>query len=153
MDSFEQEPLVSSNETKIELTRDSLYSLDTTRRWANFLAVLGFIFIVLMVLVGIIMGVVFSSFGGEEVSPALKILLPVVYLLLAAIYFFPVLFLFRFANWTKKALANNSSLDFSVALKNLKSHFKFIGIMIIAVFVLYFLILIGVLIFGVVSNF
>jgi hypothetical protein len=60
------------------------------------------------------------------------------------LYFFPVLYLFNFSKKMKNALSNNKTVDFTLAFKNLKSHYKFIGIftiVIISMYVLMFLFL------------
>jgi hypothetical protein len=61
-----------------------------------------------------------SSFG---------IIMAVVYLLLAALYF-PVYYLNKFASNAKIACATNDSDKLTVSFQYLKSHYKFIGIMI-----------------------
>ncbi len=143
MNTTEQEPLKNEFDQKIELTTDSLHSLDTIWRWASFFSVLGFIGIAFLILIGIVMGFVFSALDTGTFDPFVKYIFIIVYILLGALYFYPVLLLFRFSTWTKKALRNKSSLDLSLAFKNLKSHFQYVGIMTIVIFVLYFLIIIG----------
>lgn len=147
MNTFEQEPAKIEIDPKIELTTDSLLSLDTIWRWASFFSVLGFIMIAFLVLMGIIMGFVFSAIDDGSLGEGLKYLIMALYIVLGAVYFLPILYLFRFSTWTKKALRNKSSVDFGIALKNLKSHFQFIGIMTVVLFVVYFLIIIGVVLF------
>ncbi len=143
MSTFEQEPTLNEMKQKIELTTDSIHSLDTIWRWASFFSILGFIFIALIILLGIAMGFILSAFDNGIMGSSVKYILMLVYVIMGAVYFLPILYLFRFSNWTKKAIRNNSSLDFSLALKNLKSHFQYVGIMTIVLFALYFIIIIG----------
>ncbi len=147
MNTFEQEPTNNNADQKIELTSDSLHSLDSIWRWASFFSVLGFIFIAMLILLGIVMGFVFSALDNGATGPVLKYVIMILYVIIGGIYFYPILLLFRFSKWTKKALRNKSSLDFSVALKNLKSHFQYVGIMTIVLFALYFIIIIGFVLF------
>lgn len=146
MNSFEQEPIANDANQKIELTTDSIHSLDTIWRWASFFSILGFLGIALIIIVGIIMGVVFSTID-TGLGAGIGSLLMIIYIILGAVYFYPILLLFRFSTWTKKAIRNNSSLDFSLALKNLKGHFQYIGIMTIVLFALYFVIIIGFVVY------
>ncbi len=148
MNTFEQEPITGETNQKIELTIDSLHSLDTTRRWAGFLAILGFIFIALLILVGFGMVFMFSAFDNGMLGSGMKYGMMIYFIILGTIFFFPILYLFRFSNWTKKALKNKSSLDLSVALLNLKSHYKFYGIFTIVVLALYLLAIIVAVIFS-----
>lgn len=93
------------------------------------------------------MGFMFSAFDNGMLGSGMKLGMIMLYVLIGLIYFFPILYLFRFSNWTKKALMNKSSLDLSVALKNLKSHYKFIGILTIVIISLYILVIIGAVVF------
>lgn len=143
MNNPEQEPMIDNREQKIELTSDSIHSLDTIWRWASFFSVLGFLFIALIILLGVAIGFILSVFDNGTLGSSVKYLIMILYVIIGAVYFFPVLYLFRFSSWTKKAINNKSSLDFSLALKNLKSHFQYVGIMTLVLFGLYFLIIIG----------
>lgn len=147
MNTFEQEPTSNEIEQKIELTTDSIHSLDTIWRWASFFSILGFIFIALIILLGIAMGFILSAFDNGIMGSSVKYILMIVYLIMGAVYFLPILYLFRFSSWTKKAIRNNSSLDFSLALKSLKSHFQYVGIMTISLIALYIVIIIGAVLF------
>lgn len=147
MNTFEQEPTKNELDQKIQLTEDSLYSLDTIWRWTSFFSVLGFIGIAFMVLLGIIMGLVFTAFDNGVLGSGFKFIISAFYLIFAAAYFLPVLYLFRFSNSTKNALRNRSSLDLSVAFKNLKRHFQYVGIMTIVLIGLYIILIIGIIIF------
>jgi len=147
MNTFEQESVQTNNDSKIELTTDSLYSLDTIWRWASFFSILGFIGIAFLIFAGLLMGVVFSAIDNGALGASFKFIIMFVYIVLGAVYFYPVLLLFRFSNWTKKALRNKSSLDLSIALKNLKAHFQYVGIMTIVVFGIYIVLIIGFVVF------
>lgn len=147
MNTFEQESVQTNNDSKIELTTDSLYSLDTIWRWASFFSILGFIGIAFLIFAGLLMGVIFSAFDNGALGTSFKFIIMFVYIVLGAVYFYPVLLLFRFSNWTKKALRNKSSLDLSIALKNLKVHFQYVGIMTIVVFGIYIIAIIGFVVF------
>ncbi len=92
------------------------------------------------------MGVVFSTIDSS-LGAGVGSLIMIIYIILGVVYFYPILLLFRFSRWTKKAIQINSSLDFSLALKNLKGHFQYVGIMTIVVFALYFIIIIGFIAF------
>lgn len=144
MNTFEQGPINNELDQKIVLTEDSINNLDTIWRWASFFSILGFIMIAFLILLGIIMGFVASAFNNSTTSPLVMYGIMIFYFIFASIYFYPILLLFRFSSWTKKAIRNKSSLDFSLALKNLKGHFQYVGIMTIVLFAIYILIIIGV---------
>jgi len=123
---------------KIEIDQETLKNLNTTRKWAMFLAIIGFIFLGLIIVIGLIAGTFLTAFNSGEKSlgiPESLMFVPI--LLLAVIYFFPVLFLFRFSKHTAHAIQTLDKQELHKAIKNLKTCFAYIGIMIIIVFSLY----------------
>lgn len=114
--------------------------LRTAAKWAMFLAVLGFICLTLMVLFGLIAlaagsavdAAAYEGMEGMEGVGAAARMSPmiggVIYLLGALLYFFPVLYLYKFASNAKEAVNSNSSEKLTASLENLKSHYKFVGI-------------------------
>jgi hypothetical protein len=128
---------------KIEIEQETLKHLETTRKWVMFLAIIGFIFLGLFIIIGLIAGTFLTAFnsGGKGLGvPESLMFIPV--LLLAAIYFFPVLFLFRFSKHTSHAIQNLDKLRLHKAIKNLKYYFAYIGILLIIVLSLYIVVLI-----------
>jgi hypothetical protein len=128
---------------KIEIEQETLKHLNTTRKWAMFLAIIGFIILGLIVIIGLIAGTFLTAFnsGGKDLGiPESLMFVPI--LLLAVIYFFPVLFLFRFSKHTSHAVQTLDKLEFHKAIKNLKSCFVYIGVLIIIILSLYIVVLI-----------
>jgi len=128
---------------KIEIEQETLKHLNTTRKWAMFLAIIGFIILGLIVIIGLIAGTFLTAFnsGGKDLGiPESLMFVPI--LLLAVIYFFPVLFLFRFSKHTSHAVQTLDKLEFHKAIKNLKSCFVYIGVQIIIILSLYIVVLI-----------
>ena len=74
------------------------------------------------------MGVVGGSFG---------LIIGIIYFVLAAIYFFPVYYLNKFAVNAKKAFKDNDSEVLTNSFEYLKSHYKFIGIFTLSIVILY----------------
>jgi hypothetical protein len=129
--------------TKIEIEPETLKQLNSTRKWAMFLAIIGFIFLGLIVIIGIIAGTFLTAFNtGENGLGIPESLMFIPFLLLAAIYFFPVLFLFRFSKHTSHAILTLDKMELHKGIKNLKLYFAYIGILIIIVLSFYAIILI-----------
>lgn len=136
-----------SNLFDLQLDQQASSYLGEAARWARFLSILGFIMCVILVLAAVFMGSFLagsigntnlgsaSLFGGTFVST--------LYILVALLYFFPCLYLFHFGTKMRTALRNNDQEALSGAFKNLKSCFKFFGILSIIVLVLYALALIA----------
>lgn len=107
--------------------------LDEAGKWGKFLAIVGFCFIGLIVVVGLFAGTIFSSMGQDEAMPFPGFIFSLIYIAMGLIYFFPILYLFRFANHLRKALQHRNSHELDVAFENLKAHYKYIGIFMIVV--------------------
>lgn len=132
--------------TELYLSDQSKNYLSETAKWAKFIAIIGFIGIGVMILIGINMGALIGSMANasEELGgwgTGFSALISVFYIGIAILYLYPVLKLYQFADRTKKALAGNSSETMSLAFESQKSMFKFMGIMTIAVLGLYVILL------------
>ncbi|TAL69263.1 MAG: hypothetical protein EPN88_06750 [Bacteroidetes bacterium] len=118
--------------TKIEIDQETLKYLNTIRKWAMFLAIIGFIFLGLILVIAVIAGTFLSAFSSGKLSTGIPgPLLFVPLLLIAVVYFFPVLFLFRFSKHTAHAVQTLDKQELHKAIKNLKSYFVYIGVLII----------------------
>lgn len=114
--------------------------LRETAKWARFLSIVGFIFIGLYVLLALMMFAMggamdaasenMDGMGGMGMMGAVGgAAMGVLYLICALIYFFPILYLYRFASNTLSALDSNNTDQLTNGLENLKSHYKFMGIL------------------------
>ena len=143
------------DQNKLSLNDLAVAALRESAKWCMFLAIVGFIGIGFMVLFGAFMSVAMSgipedSYGsamGANPILALKAYFGIFYILIAALYFFPIYYLFKYATGTKQAIESGNSDVLSNALVNLKSHHKFLGITTIVVISLYILVIIGCVIF------
>ena len=141
---------------KIEIGQESLGYLDSTRKWSMFFAILGFIFLGIMLVIGIVAGSFMSAFtskmtgmegiqgmeGTKAAGGIASVLFFIYMLVFAVIYFFPLLYLFRFSRHTKKSVANLDANELQLGLKNLKSFWKYIGILMIICLAAFLLVLI-----------
>ena len=123
---------------EIRLTNESIGYLKETAKWGTFLAIIGFISIGFMVLAGIFLAVFMSSteLPGMEAMGNMAGF-GFLYIVFAVIYVYPVLKLFQFASQCKKAIAHTSTDLMTEALGNLKSCYKFMGILMAIILGLY----------------
>ncbi len=111
-------------------------------KWAKFLSIIGFVGLGLMLIGGlsvITIGNTVSTFNRTP-SPVPFALLGLIYLVLSVFYFFPVYYLYKSSVGLKKGISSNSQDSFTDGFKNLKAHYKFIGITMIVVLSIYALI-------------
>ena len=118
-------------------------------RWARFLAIVGFIMCGLIVLIGIFAASFSTSFsskfgnefgGATSMGSGMGSMMTVLYIGIAILYFFPCLFLFRFANLMKAALATEEQDNLNKSFQNLKVMFRYVGIITIIILTIYLLV-------------
>jgi hypothetical protein len=142
---------------KVEIGQEALGYLDTTRKWTMFFAILGFVFLGLMLVMGVVAGSFIRGFTsgmsgvsgmeGAEGMGTVKaaggfasVMMFIVMLIMAVIYFFPLFYLLKFSTHAKKAVATCDSNEMTLAFKNIKSYWKYIGILIIILLAVYLII-------------
>lgn len=125
-------------------------ALRTSANWGTFLAILGFVGIVFMLIAaaGMLVASGLAGDGVDDIYPFPMWIFSVFYLVFAVVYFFPILFLWRFCQGTKRALLSQSSSQLETALINQAKMYKWSGIMVIAIIAIYILGIIGVVLFG-----
>ncbi|MDR2271184.1 MAG: hypothetical protein LBF27_09800 [Sphingobacterium sp.] len=118
----------------IRLSHAGLSFLASAAKWANFLAIVCFIFIGIsaITMISIIFGASALSLGqGEYVNAGTISTFGVLYLLLLAFSCLPIYYLYNFGSKAKKAIENRDSIQLELCLDALKKHYKFIGIIVI----------------------
>ncbi len=147
MENFEQNTTEEQLKT-IEFTSEIKHYLLNTAKWGKLLAIMGYVMMVLLIVFGIFMMFanvsMYEDYGfGPEFG-----LVGIIYFVIALIYFIPVTYLYRFSNRIKPGLFLKDQALITSAFANLKSLFKFTGIMTIVILVIYALgILIAVAMF------
>lgn len=129
--------------------------LKETAKWAKFLAIVSFVVIGLMLIMGLLVGSMMSSIPMPDASfGSLPSGFFIAYFIaIAVIMFFPAFYLYKFATKTLSGLDKASDSEIVEGLSNLKSVFKFYGIMTIIILALYALIFVFALIGGGIAAF
>jgi len=144
---MEQNPNEYNNEnngTVISIPQESINFFKETGKWTKLLAIMGFIFIGFMVLAAFTFGTIMSFFNGEESQfPFQGILMGGFYLLMALLYYFPVMYLYKFSTNIKQASITMDAASFNSAIENLKSHYKFIGVLTVIMMAFYAMLMLG----------
>jgi hypothetical protein len=123
--------------------------LSETARWAKFLAITGMIFLFLMILLMTLGStLIFSKFSnletsnGSNMASMASLGMAVYMIIIAVIWFFPLLFTLRFANGMKRALAGNDQQALNTAFQNLKVCMRYLGIITIVILAIYAIIIV-----------
>jgi hypothetical protein len=139
------------------LTTRMIESLRQTKPWVRLMSIFGFVGAGLMVLGGLFMilagvlgGAASRSMGGA-LRGAPMVFMGVLYLLLAALYVYPSLLLFRYASAIGRALGGEAVSGVEEALETQKSFWKFLGITAVIVLVLYAVLFVVVIVAAVFS--
>ena len=119
--------------------------LRAAAKWAKFLAIAGFTGLGMLIVFSLVMGLQ-STPSGTVQSPDDKtselaggIIGSV---LVGVLYFFPFLFLFRFAGKMKSAIDTGGGIGLNAAFQNLKITFRYLGVVTIIFLILF---LVGIL--------
>lgn len=128
----------TQEEKKKEIGPELLKQLKATGKWTMFLAVAGFIFLGIIIVLGLITGTFLSAFNlsGQTAGIPDKIILGV-FAALGLTNFFPVYFLFRFSKHCTSATETADSKNLMKALRSLKLFFLSIGLLLISLIVFY----------------
>lgn len=128
----------------MQLSEQAKKYLLEASKWANFIAIVGFIAIGLLIIMSFSIGTILANLPEGSLGGLSPRFFSFFYLIAAGVYFIPVFFLFQFGQKTKQALMQNDHNLLTFGLKKLRSHYKFIGILFIVFISLYiFLILFG----------
>jgi hypothetical protein len=135
---------------RIEIGQGTLRHLNVLRKWTMFIAVLGFIFLGLILILGIITGTFLTAFSHSDKIPGVPDALVIgSFIGLALIVFFPILFLFRFSKHASEAVSKLDGRELHKALRYLKLFFLFTGIFLIMLILAYFA---AILLFGISTS-
>ena len=89
-------------------------------KWANFIAIVGFIAIGLLIIMSFSIGAILANLPEGSLGGLPPKFFSFFYLIAAGIYFIPVFFLFQFAQKTKQALIEDDHNLLTFGLKKLK---------------------------------
>lgn len=125
-------------ERKIEISPEILNNLNSTRKWTTFLSILGFIFLGLLIVAGLTTSLFLTTFRTQEANLGIpESVVIIVLIVIGAIYFLPVFFLFRFSRNTRDGIQNLDRHKLEKGFNNLRLYFTYTGIMVIVVLTIY----------------
>ncbi|MCZ2397373.1 MAG: DUF5362 family protein [Chitinophagales bacterium] len=134
-----QSDLISND---LQITPAVEVYLGETAKWGRFLAIIGFVLTGLFVILAFTFTTFMSSAMSDLYGPAMGPLtsgMMVNFLIIAALMFFPSLFLLRFSSRMKEAIAEVNQGALESSFESLKSLFKFYGIITLIVLGIYLL--------------
>jgi Na+/H+ antiporter NhaC len=141
----------------LHLDQSSINYLSEAARWSRFLSIIGFIYCGLLVLCGLFIGTIMSTLapamGNESAFAAMgSVFMGFFIFSMALLLFFPAYYLYNFSTKLRRAVQHNDQPVLTESLKNLKSFFKFYGILVIVLLSFYILIFIAGIIGALVGH-
>jgi hypothetical protein len=126
------------------LTKNAIADLHQAAKWSYVISLIGFIYFGLVILFSLGL---FVSFSRGLMDGFLSLVSPfatsssgsliaypiIIYTIFSAIGLIPFLYLYRFSVRTKAAISNLDSLVLSEAFESLKSHYRFVAILLLLV--------------------
>jgi hypothetical protein len=139
--------------SKFYLNEDSKGFLKETAKWAYFLSILGFVGVGFMLVLAVFIGTIFSKLDGMGGDAAMLQrmgggFISFIYVVIAALYFFPVYYLFQFSSKMKAAFKNEDNDALNESFSFLKSHYKFMGVLALVFVILYGIIFLFTILIG-----
>ena len=126
-------------------------SLLSSMKWIQFFVILSCIAVVILAIIAIVMLAISSFFpvAEAEMSPLIMLGMGLFYLIIGAVYVYPIVKGFKLIDHTRKALRAGTNSDFEASADDLHSIMKYCGWLTIALFVFYIIIMIAAVIFSV----
>ena len=125
---------------QLTITSGAKGFLTETSKWCKFLSIVGFVGLGLLLLSSFFINTIYSNMPQASAMPFnLGIVMTIVYVLIIAIYIFPIYYLYQFSVQLKKALISKDDETLASAFEMLKSHYKFTGVFSIIMLSIYVL--------------
>ena len=144
------ESTTPSNLFELQVDHIGTVYLRDAARWARFLAIAGFVFCGLFVVVAIlsitVLSTLFNSMGASGVAGIGGGVIGVVYIGIAILDFFPCLYLYKFAARMQTALNSNDQEQLNSSFLNMRAFYRFVGVLMIIALGLWLLGILGIFI-------
>lgn len=115
---------------EMKITPEAKTFLATTAKWAKFLAIVGFVVAAIYALTGLITLIAGSAMSLPGMAAGGR-MLGLMMLIISAIYFVPMYYLYSFATRTAIAVQTDNEQELTEALNFQAKYFKFLGIFLI----------------------
>ena len=136
------EEMMNPGTTGMTVNERMKEDLLSAAKWAKFLCIVGCVGVGLIVIIAISMFVFGSVAHNGVCAPPLGAAVMLLYLVLAAIYIYPIIKGFQFANSTKAACLSDDEQELARGFEGLSSLLKYCGILTIVCIAIYLFVII-----------
>ncbi len=155
LDDIRKETMANPDKKPPVLTDTMVESVKGMGPWVRFLSVMGFISVGFMILgAAIMLGIsLFAKNVGRNTMPGgMMTAMSILYVIIAILYIFPSLYLWHTASAVVRMKKGDIVGGMETVLAKQKSFWKFVGIMVLSLLIIYPIFIIGVLVFGAMSG-
>ncbi len=133
------ENVESSYESQLTLDQEKRTYLNSAAKWSKFIAITGFVLFGLIAIIYLFFGAIMgtASAASELGLGVAPILMVIPMLLFIGLFIWFYLYLYKFATKMRMALEHEDDMSLTESFKNLKSYFKFQGVLLIIFLALY----------------
>jgi uncharacterized protein DUF5362 len=146
------ESTTESHLFELQVDQNASVYLGDSAKWAKFLAIAGFIFCGLFVVVAVlaltILSSLFNSVGASGVGGMGGGAIAIIYISIGVLDFFPCLYLYKFAARMQTALRTNDQERLNSSFRNMRAFYRFVGVIMIIGLLVW---LLGILILAIFS--
>ena len=118
----------------MNLNETAISFLHIIRKWTKIISIIMFVMIGLMILIGIMLSLFMKTLTNGVTPTPMPLpagAMALMYVLMAALYFFPVYYLYQFSLHLENALNARSEDELTHAFMFLKNHYTFVGVLMI----------------------
>lgn len=129
---------MTTDSPSLYLDDTAVEHLRSARKWSNFLSIIGFVLIGIMILIMaafLLFGSLVSSKDNLVSFTSFVQIVPIA--LMIVIYGIPIYYLYQFGKHSSIAINNYDSDAIGLAFKYLNLHYRFMGILVIVVLAFY----------------
>ncbi len=139
------EEILNQPPVGLQVSESARLDLLSAAKWAKFLCIVGCIGVGFLLLVAVLL-MFLGSFAAKYMGDMpFGAAIGFVYLILAALYIYPLIKGFQFANGAKAACLTNDSAELARSFSGLRSVMVFMGVLTIIVLVIYaFMLILGI---------
>ena len=146
------EEMMSPASTGLTVNECMKSDLLSAAKWAKFLCIMSTIGMVLLVVIAVLMMVFSAALSSVAPNMPFGAAVGFLYLIIAALYIYPIIKGFQFANGTKAACLTGDENELARGFAGLRSLLQFMGVLTIICMALYALVILGAIIVALIAK-
>jgi len=143
------EEITNPGTSSMQVNEFMKLELKSAAKWMKFICTVGCVGVAFVVLLGLLLIVLGTGISQYLADTPLGGAIGFLYLIIAAIYIYPLIKGFQFANATRNACMTDNEAELTRGFEGLNKLLMFIGILTIIILVIYVFIILSTIIFAI----